>query len=170
MALNETYWFSAIDTLETAAAQGDGSAMLCAADRLAYAQLSHTLCTVNRFDAQAMRVVRVYSSNPAAYPVGGSKEKRGTDFGQHVLVERRIFVGEGAAAIREAFEDHEIINSLGVRSIINVPIVLCDECLGTINFSMVSERVSPTQVGAARLSALLAATAFSLLGLGPALR
>ncbi len=161
-------WLPAVDALAGAAAQGDGLAMLAAIDSLAYASLTHTLCTINRYDAEAMRVVRLYSSNPAAYPPGGSKDKRGTDWGRHVLQEQRVFVGEGADAIRQAFDDHAAIAALGLRSIINVPVVLRQTCLGTVNFLMRGEQVLPGQVGAARLAALQAATAFGLLGLQPA--
>ncbi|MHC8944143.1 GAF domain-containing protein [Advenella incenata] len=165
-AYNNVDWLSNIDALESAAALGDGLAMLAAVERIALPSLSHTLCTVNRFDEQTMRVVRVYSTNPTIYPVGGSKEKQDTKFAQHVLVERRIFVGEGTAAIRNMFDDHEVITGLGVRSIINVPIVLLERCLGTINFSLPTDQVSLSQVGNARFSAILAATAFNLLGIG----
>ncbi|MEI2416578.1 GAF domain-containing protein [Orrella sp. JC864] len=166
---NETGgWLPAVEALAGAMERGDGLAALAAIDSLAGAQLAHALFTVNRFDAPAMRVVRLYSSNPAAYPAGGSKDKRGTEWGRHVLLERRVFVGEGADAIRQAFDDHAAIAALGLRSVINVPVVLRQACLGTVNFLMRSEHVSAEQLGAARLAALHAVPAFGLLGLAPA--
>jgi len=156
-------WLAAADDLAAGYAEGDALAIFGAVDALAHAALGHALCTVNRYDAAGMRVVRVYSSNPAAYPPGGSKEKRGTSWGRHVLLEKRIFIGEGVGAIAQAFDDHAAIAALGLRSVINVPVVWQGICLGTVNFLMTAERVAPAQVGAARLAALHAVAAFGLL-------
>ena len=85
------------DTLERLALAYDGAsapAAFAALDAHAHATLGHTLCTINRHDAERMRVVRLYSSNAAAYPPGGSKDKRGTAWGRHVLLERQVFIGE----------------------------------------------------------------------------
>ena len=163
MIETNTRWLPAVDELAAGYAQADALAIFAAVDRLAHASLGHELCTINRYDEEGMRVVRLYSSNPAAYPPGGSKEKRGTAWGRHVLMERRIFVGEGTEAIRQAFDDHAAIAALGLRSIINVPVVFQDECLGTVNLLMTDEHVSAEQVGAARLAALHTVAGFCLL-------
>ena len=146
-----------LDGVERASAASpfDAAALCQAVDALAQPVLRHSLCTVNRLDAQQLRLTRLYSSNPAAYPPGGSKEKRGTAWGQHVLVERRVFVGEGADAIRGAFDDHEAIARLQLRSIVNVPVVFEQQCLGTLNLVMQAERVEVGQVEFARLLGLL---------------
>jgi hypothetical protein len=111
-----------------------------------------------------MRVVRLYSSNPQAYPPGGSKDKRGTAWGRHVLLERKLFIGEGTDAIREFFNDHDAIRELGLRSVINVPVVYGQACLGTVNFLMPREALSADDIAAARLAGLLALPAFLMLG------
>ncbi|CAB3820136.1 GAF domain-containing protein [Achromobacter piechaudii] len=145
-----------VQAIALAYAVADTAAALAAIDAYAHASLGHALCTVNRFDADAMRVVRLYSSNPEAYPPGGSKDKRGTPWGQQVLVERRVFVGEGEAAIREFFNDHDAIRELGLQSVINVPVVYGQACLGTVNFLMPRPKVTDADVDNARLAALLA--------------
>jgi len=131
-----------------------------ALDRWTYPVLRQALCTVNRFDAESMTVVRLYSSDPASYPPGGSKQKRGTPWGEHVLVQRRVYVGEGADAIRASFDDHAAILALGLQSVINVPVVAGGQCLGTVNFLMREARIDPAHVSFARLAAQLAAPAF----------
>lgn len=141
-------------------------AALTAIDKMARAALGHTLCTVNRYDADTMRVVRLYSSNPEAYPPGGSKDKLGTPWGRHVLLERRVFIGEGEQAIAEFFNDHEAIRKLGLQSVINVPVVYANECLGTVNFLMPRPTVSAANVDSAQLAALLALPAFLALRAG----
>ncbi|MFJ3465530.1 GAF domain-containing protein [Achromobacter spanius] len=159
-------WLNALEALEYAANQGDGTAMLAAIDSLAYASLQHMLFTVNRFDEDAVRVDRVYSSNPEAYPLGGSKEKRGTKFGQHVLLNKQVFIGEGQQAIRDMFDDHEVIRSLGVSSIVNAPVVLSGRCLGTVNVSLREGKVPSAKAGVVRLAAVLAAPALALIESG----
>lgn len=149
-----------VQAIALAYAAADTAAAFAAIDALARASLGHALCTVNRFDAPTMRVVRLYSSNPQAYPPGGSKDKDGTPWGRHVLLEQRIFVGEGVDAIREFFNDHDAIRELGLQSVINVPVVYAGQCLGTVNFLMPRPTVSEEDVNNARLAALLALPAF----------
>jgi hypothetical protein len=103
-----------------------------------------------------MEVERLYSTNTAAYPVGGRKAKRDTAWGRHVLSERRIFVGEGEAPLRAAFDDHATIFGLGLRSMINVPLVWDDACVGTMNFSFRSETLPEGALETATTLALLA--------------
>lgn len=157
------------DTVERLAQAYDTAsapAAFAALDAHAHATLGHTLCTINRHDAERMRVVRLYSSNPTAYPPGGSKDKRGTAWGRHVLLERKVFIGEGSDAIREFFDDHDAIQALGLQSVINVPVVFDGACLGTVNFLMPRAALAPADIAAARLAGLLALPAF--LALTPA--
>lgn len=139
----------------TAAAPFDPAALCAAVDAFAQPVLRQRLCTVNRLDVRHMRLTRLHSSNPAAYPPGGGKDKRGTPWGQQVLVEQRVFVGEGVDAIRAFFDDHEAIARLELRSVINVPVVFAGETLGTFNVLMQQDQVLPQQVEFARLAALL---------------
>ncbi len=95
--------------------------------------IGHRLFTVMRFDAAAMQVQRVYSSNPRAYPTGGRKAKRDTAWGRQVLEQGRPFIGASADDIRAHFGDHELILGLGLASILNVPVRVCGCTVGTMN-------------------------------------
>lgn len=148
---------SQLARLTAAARQGAPLALLRAVDALGRAVMGHRLCTAMRFDAAAMTVRRIYSSAPEAYPVGGAKPKRDTAWGRQVLVEQRLFIGEGEAAIRTHFTDHAVIFSLGLRSIINVPVVHRGRCLGTLNFLWPEDTVRPEWVALAELFGLVAA-------------
>ncbi len=130
-------------------------ALLRAADAVGHEAMGHRLCTAMRFDAAAATVRRLHSSAPDAYPVGGTKPKRDTDWARHVLQERRTFVGEGEAAIRRHFADHALILGLGLRSVVNVPVVLRGACLGTLNFLWAEDAVRPGQVALAELLGLI---------------
>ena len=135
-------------------------ATLACIDHLGATAIGHCLFSVNAFRVETMQVERLYSSNPAAYPVGGHKNKKATAWGQQVLIERQLFMGEGEAAIRAAFDDHALMHSLGVRSIVNVPVVWRDACLGVLNFACPLPRVEASQVAMARIFGLVAVPAF----------
>jgi GAF domain-containing protein len=125
-------------------------------DQIAMALLNRQLLTINIFHPQDMELERLYSSNPEAYPPGGRKQKRGTAWGQHVLIEQKIFVGEGSEAIQQSFDDHETIKRLGLQSIINIPISSDARCLGTLNILMTLPHVKPDHIETAQhLGALL---------------
>ena len=118
-------------------------------DREAAGTIGHQLFTVTAFDATTMEVQRVYSSNASAYPVGGRKPKRDTEFGQRVLIEGQPLVCEGDAAIAEVFDDHATIRGLGLHSSINAPVLDGGRCVGVLNFLMTAEQVATTQLQAA---------------------
>ncbi|MFW7342909.1 hypothetical protein V0R37_15380 [Pollutimonas sp. H1-120] len=100
------------------------------------------------------------------HPVGGSKNKSGTAWGKHVLHERRLFIGQGEDAIRQSFDDHTTIHDLGLRSVINVPVVAWDTCLGTFNFLMRADTVDAPMIQWAQLAGLLAIPGFLALNSG----
>lgn len=125
-------------------------------DQIAMTLLNRQLLTINIFHPKDMELERLYSSNPEAYPPGGRKQKRGTAWGQHVLIEQKIFVGEGSEAIRQSFDDHETIKRLGLQSVINIPISSDAQCLGTLNILMTLPHVKPDHIETAQhLGALL---------------
>jgi hypothetical protein len=118
-----------------AADRGDPPALFAAADALVGRTIGHKLFTVMRVHETAQEVERLYTSNPGAYPVGGRKPKADTPWGRVVLTEGRVFVARTPDEVRRAFADHELIASLGIGSIMNVPISLAGRRLGTMNVS-----------------------------------
>ena len=136
--------------------------VFAAVDALARRWFDHNLLTVLRYDAQQVEVERLYSSNPTAYPVGGRKRKRGTPWGEIVLDAKEIWTGYGADDMRWAFADHELILSLGIMAMMNVPIVLLGRCLGTLNISHASDPFGPADHPQAHLLASLLAPALAM--------
>lgn len=124
-----------------------------AADRAAGQLIGHRLCTIMAFHADAMEVERCYSSNPEAYPAGGRKQKRDTDWGRHVLQEGQHYIGYEAADIRRHFNDHELIDSLGLRSILNIPVRCHGKTIGTLNLLHEAGYYDESQVGLASIIA-----------------
>jgi len=95
--------------------------------------IGHRLFTIMRFDAGRSEVERVHTSMPAVYPVGGRKAKRDTAWSDHTLRDMKVFRTSGPEAIRAAFDDHATILSLGLGSVLNIPLVLAGRCVGTMN-------------------------------------
>jgi len=56
-----------------------------------------------------------------------------TPWGEHVMKGRKSYLGRDKAAIRWAFFDHALIESMGLGSVINVPVLYDSKILGTIN-------------------------------------
>ena len=118
--------------MEVAAIEGAPAAYR-AADALARRVIGHILFTVNRHLAASAEVERLYSSDPVAYPVGGRKQKRNTPWGRVVLDQGQVFIARNSEEVRAAFSDHALISSLGITSIMNVPIRFGGACLGAMN-------------------------------------
>ncbi len=104
-------------------------------DRLVQATIGHRLFTMMRVHEATAEVERIYSSNTSAYPVGGRKQKRGTPWSKVVLDRGEVFVARNEDEVRDAFSDHALIFSLGVGSIMNVPLAWRGRSLGTMNIS-----------------------------------
>jgi GAF domain-containing protein len=106
-----------------------------AVDALVQEVIGHRLFTIMRVHEATKEVERVHSSNTAAYPVGGRKQKRGTPWGRVVLDKGEVFVARTPDEVRAAFDDHVLILGLGVGSIMNVPIGYRGRRLGTMNIA-----------------------------------
>lgn len=95
------------------------------------ALVGHRLFTLLYVDGQ--EVARIYSNRPAEYPVSGRKPMGPTPWGAHVLQGRRPYLGRDVAGIRWAFFDAPLIESMGLGSVINVPVLYDGQAIGTMN-------------------------------------
>lgn len=103
-----------------------------------------------------IRLRRIWSSQPQAYPVGGGKTKTRTPWTRQLLEQGSVFVGEGDAALANVFDDHARIASLDLHSVVNVPILRAGRCVATFNVLGQRDRWLAGEVAAIRLLALLA--------------
>jgi hypothetical protein len=103
-----------------------------------------------------LRLQRLWSSEPATYPVGGDKRKTRTAWTVQLFEEGRLFVGEGDAALLAAFDDHATIFLLGLHRVVNVPILQAGRCTATFNILGAQPKWQPYELAVARLLALLA--------------
>src|SRR5256885_2957251 len=131
-------------------------ALFAAIHQVAQQRVDAGLVTAMRHDEAASTVARIYSSNEAAYPVGGRKVKQESDWSRHVLVEHRVLVSAGDEAIRRHYNDHAIIFGLGLHSCVNVPLVSAGKCIGTLNVLRAQPDWREEQIAIARALGLAA--------------
>ena len=76
---------------------------------------------------------RVYSNDEENYPTSGLKEIWPTRWTELVIAERETFVANSVAEFADVLADHAKIESMGLGSVVNLPIVFCGEFVGTVN-------------------------------------
>lgn len=91
------------------------------------------LFTIMTSDTRDKLSERIYSNMPKAYPVSGTKPYNETHWSDIALKQKRTFVANTIEDIAKVFDDHALIRSLGCESVINVPIVVDGEVVGTLN-------------------------------------
>jgi hypothetical protein len=116
-----------------AAESADPKQVYRAAERIAAETIGWRLFTVLRYVEMAQAVERVYSSDEAAYPVGGRKPLSKIAASHGAMERGEAFLAATKDDVRKTFFDHELIFSLGITAILNVPIRHAGRRLGTIN-------------------------------------
>ena len=136
-------------------------AAMAVIERVRQAMLGDGLLTVNKVSAlpvgaDVFELQRLWSSNPDAYPVAGLKRKTLTPWSRQLLLRNEVFVGEGADALAEVFDDHTRITALGLQCIVNVPLINEGRCVATFNVLSCQAQWQPSDITLIRLLALLA--------------
>lgn len=126
----ESGWLAAARAL---AEPGQPTPIYRALDHGLSRAVGHKLLTLMIYDAPSRSVERVYSNQPAAYPVGGRKPYSASTLFDRILIERRAAILRDAAEIRAAFVDHVLIASLGLASSLHLPVVHDGQALGMMN-------------------------------------
>ncbi|MCY1666645.1 GAF domain-containing protein [Rhizobium sp. SL86] len=119
------------ELLSTLSAPGQPATLYKALEQALSEEIGFGLFTLLYRDGD--EVARVYSSNEAAYPVFGRKHMGPTPWGEKVIDRQEAFLGPDRDAIVWAFYDHELIFSLGLGAVINIPVVYNGETIGTMN-------------------------------------
>ena len=125
---------------------GDSTAVWKSLETLSSSLEGHKLFTVMTVDMEEGLARRVYSSHPVQYPVTGTKPIHRDAWFDIVHGERRSFVANTINDIARVFPDFKLIQSLGCESVVNLPVVLRNELVATINLLHVAEHYSPMQV------------------------
>ncbi|WP_202618556.1 MULTISPECIES: GAF domain-containing protein [unclassified Ensifer] len=116
-----------------AAAGQQPQAAYAALEKLTHDVVGVKLFTIMTSDTKDKFSERVYSNMPDAYPVLGTKPYNDTRWSDITLRDKQTFVANTIEDIATVFDDHELIQSLGCESVINVPIIVDGEVIGTLN-------------------------------------
>lgn len=108
-------------------------ALFMVLNQMAEQQVGARLFTLMMFDAEKRQSCRIYSSQPDAYPVQGTKQLNETYWADIVFDRHQIFVANSIDKISEVFPDHQLIRSLNCESVVNVPIIVGGKVFGTFN-------------------------------------
>ena len=133
-----------------------------ALEEMAQAYVGVKLFTLMTFDRASGLARRCYSNMPDAYPTSGTKTVDEDRWVMRVLDGKRNFVANDIQSIAQVFDDHELIRSLGCESVLNVPIVVGGEVLGTINMLHEAGFYTPEKEIAAEILKLPGSVCFLL--------
>ena len=142
-----TEHFEAIARFDAAIANAKGAdEAFGALQKLAEQTVGVKLFTFMTVDMQAEVARRAYTSDPANYPTSGTKPIRYDSWFDIVHKERQYFVANTIADIAKVFPDYELIDSLGCQSVVNMPVVLGGELVGTVNMLDIEGYYTPERV------------------------
>ena len=102
-------------------------------EELARDLVGHKLFTLMSVDKNKGEAARIFSNMPEAYPIFGKKPVTNTPWSKRVIDNHETFVANDISEIAAVFDDYQLIQSLGCESVINVPIVIGAQVIGTIN-------------------------------------
>lgn len=148
------------------AAQASGwSTLFPALEDLYQDAIGHRLfsCSIFRMSGlQSGVAARIYSNDLVHYPLSGLKEIVPNRWTEQVIARREIFVANSVAGFSDVFPDHALIASLGLGSVVNVPIVLRGDFVGTVNLLHEAGYYTPERLAPLDSLTLPALLAFGL--------
>ncbi|MBT9385312.1 GAF domain-containing protein [Pseudooceanicola sp. CBS1P-1] len=107
---------------------------------------------------------RLYTSHPVEYPTSALKPNKPgeTDWTDCVITHHNTYVANDLATIDTVFPDAPLIDSLGCQSVINLPIIIGGQVIGTLNILHEAGWYTPERVAATEALRLQATTAMLL--------
>jgi hypothetical protein len=135
------------------AESADANEIYRAVERIAADTVGWRLFTVLRYLEAAQVVERVYSSDEKAYPIGGRKPLDKITASHGAMERGEVFLAATKEDVRKAFFDHELIFSLGITAILNVPIRHAGRRLGTINLCGEEGMYGPAEIARGKILA-----------------
>ena len=130
--------------------------------QLAYDILELKQFTIMASDPDRGVASRIFSDDPIPYPVGGEKPIQDNLWTDTVLKRKETFVGNSIEDLAAVFPDWEKIQSLGLESCLNLPIIIDGQVAGTLNCLNVAGHFTPERIEAANQLKLPGAAMFLL--------
>lgn len=130
--------------------------------QMAYEVLDLKQFTMMTFDQERGVGRRIFTDDPESYPVGGEKPILKNTWTETVLFNHQTFVGNSIEDLAAVFPDWEKIQSLGLESCMNLPVIIGEKVIGTLNCLNAAGHFTPARVAAASQLILPAAATFLL--------
>jgi hypothetical protein len=124
----------------------DADAAFGALQALVQATVGAKLFTFMTVDMEAEVARRAYTSDAVNYPTSGTKPIRYDSWFDIVHKERQYFVANTITDIAKVFPDYELIDSLGCQSVVNMPVVIGGDLVGTVNMLDAEGYYTPERV------------------------
>ncbi len=115
------------------AAPGQPQATFEAVGEALKRRVGYGLYTITHILPGGLEVERLHSTNPDAYAVGGRKPIVPNAYRDQMFGQGRPFLGRRPADFAPYFPDHAFIVSLGLGSVINLPLAFDGVPLGSVN-------------------------------------
>ena len=91
------------------------------------------LLTFTQIDIAQRKAKRLYSSDDSSYAIGGFKPIEINTWTTRVIEQQQAFVAHKHSELVKVFFDHELIAQLGLGSVINWPVIVHSQVIGTVN-------------------------------------
>lgn len=104
------------------------------------------LFTVMTVDMPKLLARREFSSDAVSYPVSGTKPVTIDRWFDVVHRQQKVFVANTILELADVFPDYEKIRSLGCSSVVNLPVIIENELVATINFLHEEHYYTPERV------------------------
>ena len=91
------------------------------------------LLTFTLIDMSSRQAKRLYSSNADSYAIGGFKPIEINAWTKQVIDQQQAFVAHKHRDLATVFFDHGLIAQLGLGSVINWPVIVHNQVIGTVN-------------------------------------
>ena len=119
-------------------------------ERLCAQSIPFRMLTILQYQEVDGVVVRVHSSDPATYPIGGRKRLADFPTNHAAMADGDVFLAATKDDVRRAYADHAALFALGIESILNVAVRLGGRRLGTLNLCGAEGSFGPAEVARAR--------------------
>ncbi len=96
-------------------------------------QVGYKLFTITRVLPDHQEVERIYTTNAEVYPVTGRKPIYDDAWTEQVIHQAQTYLASSTQEMIPFFPDLDTIKSLGLGSVINMPLVDEGKVIGTLN-------------------------------------
>ena len=126
-----------------------------AVDSALQRMVGHRLLTILVYDDAMTLATRLYSSDPATYPEGALDPVASSAWAEQVLHLGLPFVGHSEEELASVFAYHQRLVSLGLGSVVNMPVRWRGRVLGSLNMLDAPGRYAHLEIDLVRILAHL---------------